>query len=73
MKKKFVFEDVVLPRRVEVEDGGCAKIFTTEDERQERLFVRIQSWSEENLCHKEHPEFDSLIGKKIRVTVEVIE
>lgn len=55
------------PMSVDVEDGGKAKIGTIYSEGD--LFVRIQSWDEG--C--EHTEFAKLDGKKIRVTIEVVE
>lgn len=35
----------------------------------EEMFVRLLSWSEE----KTHQDMSSLLGKKVRVTVEIIE
>jgi hypothetical protein len=54
---------------VNVEDGGCAKIAEIcEDDNQDNgVFVRFQSWSEEH----NHDLFDKFIGKKVRVTIEV--
>ncbi len=49
------------------EDGGMAKILTTDS--QGNLFVRLQSWDEEKI----HPELKSMVGKKVRITVEVVE
>lgn len=51
---------------VETDDGGHAKIVEIGDDHE---FVRIQSWSGE----KSHPFIDQIAGKKIRVTVEVID
>jgi hypothetical protein len=70
------FEQRVDERRdVDTEDSGCAKIAhicTHKDKKEDEengLFVRIQSWSE--LAH--HPEFEELVGKKVRVTIEILE
>jgi hypothetical protein len=58
------------------EDGGQAVIVeldTAEDEMHvpegEGMFVRLQSWSE----RKRHAEIEQFIGKRVRVTVELIE
>ncbi len=56
---------------VSVEDSGCAKIIEVSDEREEGPFVRLQSWSEQK--PPQHPELDALLGKNIRVTVEVLD
>lgn len=45
---------------VEVNDGG------PDDE--EGVFVRVQSWSPSS----EHPFIDSLVGRRVRVTIEVL-
>lgn len=77
--KKIVLEGVIDPRDVDVEDGGCARIFALSDSRVERFFVCLHSWSEEQFGQPlrvragKHPEFDSLVGKKVRVTVEVVD
>jgi hypothetical protein len=67
-RKVKVIEDLF---QVEsVEDGGAARIATIADDRDDScLFVRIQSWDELS----RHEEFRELEGKKIRVTIEVIE
>jgi hypothetical protein len=51
------------------DDCGCAKIAEVYD-KNNKLFVRIQSWDEET---KEHIEARELEGKRVRVTIEVIE
>ncbi len=55
------------------EDSGLALILNdlggTELEGDGSLFVRVQSWDDD----KEHPLMNSLIGKKIRITIEVEE
>lgn len=53
---------------VAVEDSGKAKIGTIYGE-EGNLFIRIQSWDEE----LKHEEFVQLEGKKVRVTIEVLE
>lgn len=54
---------------VDVEDSGMAKIATLSDASPQGLFVRVQSWSDEG----NHAHFDQMLGKQVRVTVEVIE
>lgn len=58
------------------EDGGCALIGEVCDddilrgsEAPSEVFVRIQSWDDDRL----HPTIRQLEGKRVRVTVEVIE
>ena len=64
------------------EDGGQAKI--SEDIGDDRLFVRIHSWRDAvnnpnqfrgsgDILISPHVEFDTLIGKKVTVTIEVEE
>lgn len=59
-----VFEGVV---RYELEDSGQAMIAQIDGE-DDTMFIRIQSW-DETRGHKDAREFD---GKKVRVTLEVI-
>lgn len=56
---------------VDVEDGGQAQITALDgdSEAEEGFFVRLQSWSPD----KRHPVMDRLRGRKVRVTVEVID
>jgi hypothetical protein len=53
------------------EDGGCALIATLDgnEEKDAGIFVRVQSYDE----YKKHEDFSKLLGKKIRVTIEVVE
>lgn len=68
---RVVFEQVVEPDDVDIEDGGDAKIMHV-DERAEGgdpdrgLFVKVQSWVD-------HSEFDQLCDKRVRVTVETLD
>jgi hypothetical protein len=64
--KTLAFEQTVTPDDVNTEDGGRAKIIQIDGPDDTTLFVRIQSWSDA----KEHPDFDALIGKSVRVTIE---
>lgn len=70
MKKKIkkVIEDTFAVESVE--DGGAARIANLSNDNEDScLFVRIQSW-DELLRHDEFREFE---GKRVRVTIEVIE
>ncbi len=51
------------------EDGGRALIGEVEGADDDRTFVRLQSWSDD----KQHPELAALDGKRIRVTIEVLD
>jgi 5'(3')-deoxyribonucleotidase len=56
---------------IEIEDSGQAKIFTAVDNINEDsdIFVRIQSWNED----ENHNEFHQLINKRIKITIETID
>ncbi len=69
---KKVFEGVV---EYDKEDGGQALIATIYDEDDENatMFVRLQSWEDENEAQDEEPkhlEAMRLSGKRVRITVE---
>lgn len=64
--KTFTFEQMVTPVDVDTEDGGRAKIIQIDGPDDTTLFVRIQSWSDA----KAHPDFDVLVGRNVRVTIE---
>ena len=71
MSKKFVFEGVC---EFDKEDSGAALIsqFSLDPAGKNEdsgLFVRVQSWDET----REHKDASTLAGKRLRVTVEVIE
>jgi hypothetical protein len=55
---------------VDVEDGGRAKIGTLYGPDDSQLFVRIQSWVEEE--DGVHGVFNDLEGKTLKVTIEVV-
>jgi len=65
----IVIEDRLLPEDVDIEDSGRAKIALLCDEKAP-VGVRILSVLEED--DAVHEVFDSLIGKKLRITIEVI-
>lgn len=65
--EKIILEGVV---ECEKEDGGRALIAQIESENEEDdVFVRIQSWSDD----RTHTVMNSIQGKKVRVTIEVID
>lgn len=51
------------------EDGGQAMIIELGSGAESEMFVRLQSWD----TLREHPQMQMLIGKRISVTVEVLE
>lgn len=62
----------VTPECVATEDSGMAKVVEFEaNDRTTCLFVRLHSWDEAGPFG--HQEFDRLIGKTVRVTVEIVE
>jgi ribulose bisphosphate carboxylase small subunit len=66
--RKWVYEDVV--DGFDSEDGGKALIHhvNSGDDEENGLFVRLHSWDES----RKHEVFSSLVGKKVRVTVEEV-
>lgn len=70
-KVKAVFEQTIIPADIAIEDGGRAKIIQIDagDGNDNGMFIGLHSW-DETLQHK---DFNDLIGKKIRVTIEIIE
>jgi hypothetical protein len=69
---KPVEESVVIETEVEeikTEDSGCAKIIEVSGDEEEGVWARIVSWSEKH----NHPFVESLEGKRVRVTIEVID
>lgn len=69
---KFEFTGVINPSK---EDSGQALIAEVEAvDPESHLFIRIQSWDEEIRSSLDpHPEMTSIIGKKVKVTIEVID
>jgi hypothetical protein len=68
---KVILESVVNLTDVSVEDGGRAKIANVSGnpEEDEGLYVRLISWSE----NRSHPDFDKLVGHRVRVTIETLD
>lgn len=54
---------------IDREDSGMALITQVDDEKDEEFFVRLQSYS----LVRNHKTMQSLIGKKIRVKIEVLD
>lgn len=54
---------------VSLADGGQAMIAEISAECHDGMFVRLQSWD----TSKRHLELNSLINKRIRVTVEILD
>ena len=60
---------------ISIEDGGAAKIADLDDmlvngEEHSPFFVRLQSWDDLAFNHE---TLDAMHGKKVRITVEVLE
>jgi hypothetical protein len=63
---------------ISTEDSGAAKIADLDDEESTgspEFFVRLQSYNDnfDSTDKQMHPTMDALAGKKVRITVEVIE
>ncbi len=55
--------------QVDKEDNGAALIGNMIEGVSQQMFVRVQSWDRS----REHDEIKKLVGKKVRVIVEVVE
>ncbi|QSY98571.1 helix-turn-helix transcriptional regulator (plasmid) [Rhizobium bangladeshense] len=72
---KLAFEQDWDAKALDVEDRGAAKIYSMESYHEQGeladgcMFVRLQSYDERKL----HRTFKQFEGKRIRVTVEVVE
>lgn len=72
MKKTFVFEELVKPMGVESKDGGRGLIYEIQSPQDSGLFVRLHSWAEP-IEAEPHADFNFLVGKRVRITIEVVE
>ncbi len=83
-RPRYVVVGVVEPEHIDVDDEGQAMMIQLSDEEEYGgdgcFFVKLQSWDESvasapipDAAQSAHRFFRSLIGKKVRVTVEVIE
>lgn len=70
-KKQYIIEQTLISSELEIEDGGCAKIFTAVQNETDDygIFVRICSWDES----KQHSELEGFINRKVRITIETID
>ena len=74
-------EALVTEKEVEREDGGQALIYSqdplieTGPGADGKFFVRLQSWDDKDFQDKDraHQSMRALIGRRIRVTVEVLD
>lgn len=66
---KMVFEQVWEAKFLDVEDGGAARIYPVEGPIADCMEVRLHSY-DESLKHTAFKQFE---GKRLRVTVEVVE
>lgn len=64
--KTYTFEKTIDGADVDTEDGGRAKIIQLDGPDNTTLFVRIQSWDDD----KAHGDFEAMIGRHVRVTIE---
>lgn len=57
------------------EDGGQAIIANPNSNGEDCMFVRLQSWEEDprHKCPDAHFEMVSLLGKRVRIRVEVLD
>lgn len=63
---------------IEVEDDGAAQIVSLDDLEStgsEEFFVRLHSFNDDfdDTDKSMHPTMDSLKGKKLRITIEVLD
>jgi hypothetical protein len=65
---KMVIENTPI---VTFEDSGCAMIAEVQGKEDSNIFVRVQSWDKTS-DHMELGPFIQL-GKKLRITIELVE
>lgn len=65
---------------IEVEDGGMALIYQVDDGEAQGIFLRLQSWRDRAPLNKtpemlalHHREFAAFAGRKVLITLEVVE
>jgi hypothetical protein len=66
---KLVLEQQIDAAEVDTEDGGRAKIVHFDGPPESMLFVRLQSWDDTGT----HVEINALTGRRVRVTIQVLE
>jgi len=62
----LVFTTTVRPDDVHIEDSGQSRTTELQCTERSKLFVRLLSWDED----RKHAEFNTLIGQRVRVTIE---
>lgn len=55
------------------EDGGHALILEVGTGDDIGMFVRVHSWDDRSLPPTRHEQFSRLLGRKVRVTVEILD
>lgn len=59
------------PHDTRTEDGHMSRqVDLAPDDEENGLFIRLMSWQSDG---GPHPEFEALVGKTIRVRIEVVE
>jgi hypothetical protein len=66
MKTKMILTTFDVPE-VELDDDGCSKQIEVGIE-ESPIFVRILSWADD----RRHHDFDRLVGKRLKITIEEI-
>lgn len=69
----YIIEDLVDPEHIRSEDGGQAAMIPLvkegEKDNDNGMFVMLQSWDDK----KEHSDFRTFVGRKVRITIETID
>lgn len=72
--KPIIFEQVIRPNDVESEDSGACQTADVGTQAPGNLYVRLISYDESRQTKPfSHPEMDQLVGKRVRVTLEIVE
>ncbi len=77
MAKKLIFQTEGMVD-ISTEDGGCAMIAenlpidTENSDEDNGMFVKIQSWDERDE-DEAHLDMKKLDGKRVRITIEVLD
>ena len=66
---KIVFEEMIKNRCVSSEDSGCALIYEFSNDDESGVWAKVTSWDES----KKHIDFNKLLGRKVRVTIETLD
>ncbi|HPG04750.1 MAG TPA: hypothetical protein P5256_06430 [Beijerinckiaceae bacterium] len=73
-------EGVLAQPDIEIEDGGQALIGQIDESADPAFFVRLQSWDETargrslgDLAPEAHATFRRLVGKRLRITIDIID